>query len=294
MRRSTWWKSGIASEKPAGSPSTKAKNTRSGSNHHLQVRGAVFDLLVAPRHEPPVPGPGVVVDQLEQLHLAVELAQVRAANGDVVAPPHQLRQPRRPRRHRRLARVHVQRHQILGLGQPRGLQQARIVGGIVGHQDGGREIVGIQQGAHRLGRGRVHRPPQVGHAACLQPLSSGVQQRARHHHQVLGLEEAEEAGTLIVEAVVLMVDDGGDGAHDRAVVVRQERLDRGMPVERVCVSVSSFFLKSEISGGTQAELPRYTDHGKPHEAPLVSRSEHRRNSYRTGSYGRGLGHNGSL
>ena len=250
----------------------EGKKRQVGIEHHLHVCRRVVDLGVGKRHEPPVPGPGVVVDQLDQRHLAGDLLQIRAADGDVVAAPHQFRHPRHPRRHRRLRLRHVQRHQVLRLGQAGALQQARVVGWIVGHHDRRRPVVGVEQDAHRLGGGGIDRPAQPRHAARLHPLRGGVDQRARHRIVVHRLEEAEEAGALVVKAVVVMVDDRRHRARHRPVAARQEQLNLGVPVERVVFGVELLLEVADQRRHPRVDAPVDDPREVDETAPLGTRA----------------------
>jgi hypothetical protein len=81
--------------------------------------------------------------------------------------------------------------------------------------------------------GRIHGADDSGHTPVAQPRRGRVPQRPGGLRVVAALEEAEVSARLARKFYVIVVFDGGDAAHDRAVAPRREKCPLGVKPERI-------------------------------------------------------------
>lgn len=139
---------------------------------------------------------------------------------------------------------------VLGLLEPVGLDQLRIVGRVVGHHDDRRAVVAVDEGADLLVDVHVHRAAHDLAAARSQPVARRVEQGVGHLLIADDLKLPEKADRLVPDLRMGLVGDGGDGADRLAVAQGAEELDLGVLVKGFTAG-SKCFMRSPIRGGTQ-------------------------------------------
>ncbi len=122
---------------------------------------------------------------------------------------------------------------VLGFPVTGSLDEFPVVGRVVGHHDEGWRKVVVDEKPALLVGARVGRTQHPVHALGLDPVL-GLPQKGTGGLLVVGtLEKAEEAGSLRVEFVVPVVDDGRDTSHGRTAPQCQKKLALGMAVKGV-------------------------------------------------------------
>ena len=116
---------------------------------------------------------------------------------------------------------------VLRLPQAVVLQQATVVGPIVGHHEEGRRIEPLDQQAALVVHRRIEGPAHDIEAALANPLIGRVEQAVGHLLVVDRFEEAEETARIVIPVIVGLVDNRRDAAARPIVTQRQERLDVG-------------------------------------------------------------------
>ena len=121
---------------------------------------------------------------------------------------------------------------------------------VIGHHHHRVGIESVHEQAALIVGGWVYRAAQELGAARAGPLASGIQQSAGGGRIVAALEEPEEAGLFLVDAVMGAVDNGRDPPHHLAVSEGQKKLGFGVAIERVLLAVQQLF-----HGDTQGWYP---------------------------------------
>jgi len=102
---------------------------------------------------------------------------------------------------------------VPGLAKTEPLDEIDVIGGIISHHHHRAGIEALhQQGVLRVG-GEVGGAPNDLHASVLDPIPGGSQKLLGHGIILDDLKAAEEPGPLLLKGVVVVVNDGRDGAH---------------------------------------------------------------------------------
>ncbi len=135
------------------------------------------------------------------------------------------------------ARLVAPGEEVLQLRQARLLDEPTLPRTRVSHHDVGRRVEALDEGAHLLPDVEGEGPAHALHVPRREPPLGRIEQGVRHLRVVDRVEEAEEAGVVLVDAQVLAVDGRRDAAHEPAVAPRRE--DRALAVleERVLLRV---------------------------------------------------------
>ncbi len=124
-----------------------------------------------------------------------------------------------------------------------------VVAWIVGHHNHGRAIPAIHQQTALLIRGVVHGAANGVEPLFSQECLSGAQKLARGLLVLQHLEQPKEADLVVPVVIVVVVHDGGDGAHHLAVTLRREVAHLACWWKGVAQDLRT--PRAEISGGTQ-------------------------------------------
>jgi hypothetical protein len=122
---------------------------------------------------------------------------------------------------------------ILDLLEAAALDEALIVGPVVRHHEERGRVEAFDEEAALVVHRGVHRAADGGDVALLEPSAGGGEEGGGGFLIVDALEEAEEAAVFFVEAVVGVVEDGGEAADGLFAVEGEESLDFGVIVEGV-------------------------------------------------------------
>jgi hypothetical protein len=91
-----------------------------------------------------------------------------------------------------------------------------------------------------IGWRSVDRTSDEIHASLLQPISGCGDQRLGYLLIIDGLKEAKEARPIAELPIVLVIDNGGDGADHLSIPAGQEKLSLGVLPERIALGVQPF------------------------------------------------------
>ncbi len=149
----------------------------------------------------------------------------------------------------------------------------------VGHHDHRRRVEAFHEEPHLLVDGEAEGPASRLHAALPEPAFGCPQEGLGRLGVVLRFEEAEEAGALLVEAIVLAVDLGGDASDHLSVAVGQEELVVGVLEEGVRLGVKPLTLQIE-QRRHPVRVVLIQAEGELHESIEVTPAGHRRHSHR--------------
>jgi hypothetical protein len=197
----------------------------------LHVAGHLLELGLGHGDEAPVVGPGVVEDLHAEAHVALEVPRVDGAPGDLREAGDLVGGAAGAGGD--LAGGVAPGEDVLELGVARLLDEPPLVGQVVGHQDHRRRVEAVHEAADLLVDAEAHGPPDRGHPTLPDPRLRGLEQRPGHGGVVDGVEEAKEAGVVLVAGQVLPVDLGGAAAHRLAVAVGDQEGPLGVEEEGV-------------------------------------------------------------
>jgi hypothetical protein len=129
-----------------------------------------------------------------------------------------------------------------------------------------------------VGRRSVDRATDEIHPLLPQPIGGGSDQRCRYLVIIDGLEEAEEARTIVELPIVLVIDNGSDGPDHLPVSTSQEKLSLGVLPEGIALRVQSFLYLAD-DGWHPIRVMGIDTPGKAHEALEVLWSGNRSHFY---------------
>jgi hypothetical protein len=140
---------------------------------------------------------------------------------------------------RDLADLVAPRVEVLHLLEAGLLDEAALVGAVIGHQGVRRGVEALDETAALLVDVEAIRAADPLHAALFDPRFGPREELAREVGVVDGVEEAEEAGVVLVAREVLAIDLGGDAPDGLAAPVRDPAGALGVLEERVLLRVEA-------------------------------------------------------
>jgi hypothetical protein len=195
------------------------------------VAGHLLEFGLGHGDEAPVVGPGVVEDLHADADVALGVPEVDGAPGYLGEALDLLGGAAGAGGD--LAGDVAPGEDVLELGVAGLLDEAALVGAVVGHEDHRRGAEAVDEAADLLVDAEAHGAPDGGHPAGAVPALGGAEQGLGDGGVVDGVEEAEEAGAVPVVGEVLPVDLGGAAPHRLPVAVGDHQNALGVEEEGV-------------------------------------------------------------
>ena len=195
----------------------------------------LFGLALGYRQEPPILGPGLVIDIESQLHFLGETGGIERAHGD---PPFRTKPSGDAFELVEVPRYDIGKRdpqcvQVLCLGIAFGDESIRVIGRRVRHANHGRSLKARHQDADVVVHRQAVWAEDPTHAALPQPILGGALQGRKNGLVVYRLEQAKIAGLVAMGLEMKMIDLRTDASDRHPVAPCQPETGLAVIEERV-------------------------------------------------------------